>query len=249
MCGLLSFSAPLCAQQQAGPGARLEHISTQIREARSRALEGHRADAQAAILRVYLDEYEPLESLYGGSGARSAEVATAIGVGETAFHAAMSNASADNLAALDAQLRRIRAVMHASAPDARLENPAALPAHDIVDPARATTPEIRAVLAQLKTANTVYAGRDAARALSIVEQTYLERFETLEARLPRDIVERTEKNIHLRLRPAIKAHASAAAVSSIIGAIGVDLLSADRFLAQGGSVWFAVLNSFVIVVR
>jgi high-affinity iron transporter len=38
-------------------------------------------------------------------------------------------------------------------------------------------------------------------------------------------------------------------VTSLIGLVGRDLVRADRLLAKGGSVLFAVVNSFTIIVR
>lgn len=249
VCGLLSFSVPLAAQQTQSPDTRLEHISTHIAQARAAARTGNGAAAQDALVRIYLDEFEPLESLYGGLAAPTPEVANSIGAGEAAFHAAMANASEANFEALTSQLVRIRATLQLAQPHAGVREPTRVRAQAIVVPGRAGTTEIRGVLAQLQMADAAYRNQDANRALKIIEHTYLERIESLEPRLPRDVVERIERRIHLQLRPAIRSHASVATVSSLIGALGADLLPADRFLAKGGSVWFAVLNSFVIVLR
>jgi len=245
LCGLLLFVPSLAAQQSNEPApARLERITNQLREARATG-----SGLQDAVLRIYLDEYEPLESLYGGSEAASPQAANAIARGEAAFHAVMSNPSAQNLGALDAQLAEIARVLRGAAahPVARIRS---LPhVYAVVSPARAETPEIRSILQQFQHAAIAY-DRDAAQqALTLVEHAYLEGFEPLESRLPRSMVERVEKRIHLELRPAIRNHANAALVKSTIGAIGSDLMTADRFLARGSNTWFAVVNSFVIIVR
>jgi high-affinity iron transporter len=62
-------------------------------------------------------------------------------------------------------------------------------------------------------------------------------------------VDRVEKLIHLQLRPAMARNADNATVTGLIGSLDAELQTADNFLSRGGNRWFAVINSFVIIVR
>lgn len=255
ICGLLVVSKPLPAQENRSALKWLDGISTEVKRARALALANNVADAQHAVLQAYLDEFEPLEGYYGPDARYGVPaVAKEVSAGEQAFHALMRSADASSLAtnaaAVDAQLARIRAAIISSGVT---QNPEAThtarESHDVVAPSSAKTPEVRAVLQELSDASQAYAAGDAARALALVEHTYLEQFEPMESRLPRAVVDHVEKTIHLQLRPAIKQGADAKIVTSLLGDIGEQLQRADAFLAKGGSAWFAVVNSFVIVVR
>jgi FTR1 family protein len=244
VCGLLFISSTAAAQNAQQPLTRVDRISLEIRSADSLAISGHAAEAQNVVLRAYLDDYEPLEAEFSQSAA-----AGEIKLGESAFHAVMENTDPAELpqkyAALNAQLIRVRSAL--AGQSAGAEKIAG--AQPLVDPNNAGTREVRSILQQLRAASNSYAAGDHARALALVEHTYLEQFEPLESRLPRPLVDRAEKLIHLQLRPAIKSGASVAKVNGMLGALGNEMSSADRFLRNGGSAWFAIVNSFVIIVR
>lgn len=250
ICGLLLIGSPLPAQQENSALTWLDRIGKEVRRARALALANNLADAQNTVLRVYLDEYEPLEQRMAGEAAIAPEVSA----GEQAFHRLMRSSDAASLAThaaeLDAQLARIRATVERNGVQLRAgETQTRRGARALVPASAARTPEIRAILQQVNQAARLYARGDGENALGLVEHAYLERFEPIESRLPRAIVDRVEKTIHLQVRPAIKRHADAAIVTSLLGDISQDLQHADQFLVQGASAWFAVVNSFVIVVR
>ncbi|HUP88952.1 MAG TPA: FTR1 family protein [Longimicrobiales bacterium] len=250
ICGLLLISSPLAAQQPNSAVTWLDRISKEVRRARALALANNLADAQNTVLRVYLDEYEPLEQRMAGEAAIAPEVTK----GEQAFHTLMRSSDASSLAThaaeLDAQLARIKAAVEKNGVELETgESRITRGSHALVPAAEAKTPEIRAILQQLNQASQLYARGDHEGALTLVEHAYLERFEPIESRLPSSIVDRVEKTIHLQVRPAIKQQADAAVITSLLGDISQDLQHADQFLAKGGSAWFAVVNSFVIVVR
>ncbi len=253
-CGLLSVAAPVRAQQVANALTRLDRIAQQVHSAQQLVRAGQDARARALVLRAYLDDYELLESTYGAVAKTSApEVASEIAAGEAAFHAVMRAGEARSLqtevAALDAQLTRIRDVFAGTQLVVGDKATAPVTAHAIVAAAAARTTEIREILREFAKADALYRSGSQAQALAIVEHSYLERFEPLESRIPRPIVDKIEKLIHLQLRPAMKQQADAATVTSLMGVVGQELTRADRFLVRGGSAWFAIVNSFVIVVR
>ena len=190
--GLLAFAVNASAQSDPSAAHRLEEIAKQVAAAHALSLNGHAADAQNLILRAYLDGFEPLEALYGaGSSAPKSPLAIEITAGETAFHVAMQNADAralpGSIAAVSAQLARIREVLPREARTASTANVKEASA-TLVDPAAAATLEIRGILKQLQAAVVAYRKHNNAGALALVEHTYLEQFEPLESRLPGAIV-------------------------------------------------------------
>ena len=252
-CGLLIVFSPLNAQQTPTAVARVDQVARDLQAAHSLWSQGKSADAQNAVLRIYLDQYEPLEAQYGAASATPGSRAAAeITAGETAFHelmeAAGPKATEQSFAKLDSQLVRVRsAVANAKAPAST--DVAIGAARPLPDASSAATPEIRSILLQLHATQSAYTRNERSRALALVEHMYLEQFEPLESRLPRATVDHAEKLIHLQLRPAISNGVDSAKVNALLGALGTEMQSADHFLAHGGSTWFAVVNSFVIVVR
>jgi high-affinity iron transporter len=254
--GLLFSQTQLFSQQaEQSVYSWIDDISAGLTEARALAAGGNLADAKTTVLRVYLDRFEMLEGYYGAGAEHGARgVADAVTAGEAAYHALLRGDAETFPALIDAverQLPRIREAVRASGvdttPDMTITSVAA---QNVIAPESATTSEIRKVLQPLNQAAAAYAAGDAATALTLVERAYTEGFEPLESRLPSALVSGIEKAFHLQLRPAIRTSADVATVSSMIGAIGTDLLEADRFIAAGGgSTGFAAVNSFAIIVR
>jgi high-affinity iron transporter len=250
-----STTVRLAAQQTPSVHVWLDEITRDVQRARALAAAGDVAGAQRLVMRAYLDHFELIEGYYGpGAKYRVGTVATEVRAGEAAFHALLRSADASsvtaNAAQVETQIERIRGALRGSGVPIMLDtNSETLAARGVVPPAAAATAEIKAILRQLADASAAYNANDAERALWLVEHAYLEGFEPLESRLPARLVADIEKRIHLELRPALKRKAPVATVTSLLGHVGADLVSADRFLAKGGSVAFAVVNSFIIIVR
>ncbi|MGQ0813107.1 MAG: FTR1 family iron permease [Gemmatimonadota bacterium] len=254
--GLLISQTQLFSQQASSVYNWLDDIASELQRARDLAGNGKLDDAQSVVLRAYLDRFESLEGYYGpGAQYGVSVVADAVARGELAFHQLLRSPDAPALitaaTTVEQQLAQIRDAVRSSgvqtAPDTRIRQVAA---RDVVAPGSAATSEIRFILEQLEAAATRYLAGNAVDALALVELAYLEGFEKLESRLPAKLVGGIEKTIHLQLRPAIRSRADAALVTSLIGAIGADLLEADRFLAKGGgNTAFVAINSFAIIVR
>ncbi|MGQ0560491.1 MAG: FTR1 family iron permease [Gemmatimonadota bacterium] len=255
LLGLLIPQTRIFSQQPATVYTWLDDVAAGMQQARSLAQQGAVDAAHAMILRTYLDRFESLEGYYGPNAKYGvAGVAEAVYAGEAAFHQLLRSRDAASIAAnasaVEQQLETIRAQVRASGVQTIADSDIGqVAAREVVAEEAAATAEIRAILKPLSEAATAYSTRDAMLALRLVERAYLEGFEPLESRLPSDIVGRIEKAIHLQLRPAIRAQADVATVTSVIGAIGADLLEADRFLSGGGSAGFAAVNSFAIIVR
>lgn len=251
----LSVATRLGAQQTASVHDWLDELTRDVQRARSLAGMGEVAGAQSLVVRAYLDQFELIEGYYGpGAKFGMAPLADEVRAGEVAFHALLRSRDAESLTEnamqVEAQIERIRSAVRGSGvpitPDTNIDTVAT---RSLVAPSAASTAEIKAILRQLSDASAAYQTSDAARALGLVEHAYLEGFEPLESRLPARLVADIEKRIHLELRPAIKRKAPLTTVTSLIGLVGDDLMRADRFLAKGGSVAFAVVNSFIIIVR
>lgn len=251
----LSAAPHLAAQQTPSVNGWLDEITRATQRARAIAAAGDVARAQSLVMRAYIDHFELIEGYYGpGAKYGVAPVAEEVRAGEVAFHALMRSRDArsltENAARVETQIERIRVAVRGSGVPTVLDTGTdALPTREVIAPAAASTAEIKSILQQFAAAAAAYSVRDAERALLLVEHAYLEGFEPLESRLPARLVADIEKRIHLELRPAIKRQAPLATITSLVGLVGDDLLRADRFLARGGSVPFAVVNAFIIVVR
>lgn len=240
---------------------------------RSAAADAGEAAAQA-ILRLYLDEFEPLEAYYGPGGPYAVvPLAERVMEGERAFHALLQAGGdpgrlRELASALRVELERIREAARAAGvplspgPDAVTagEGAAGLagrgggasetqPAGARVLPQRARTREVAAILEELEAAESAYRAGNAANALAGVERAYLDGFEPLEARLPAAQVRRIEGLIHVRLRPLLARGAGGEGVARAFEDVRAALLEADAALAAGSSFWFGATNAFVIVVR
>ena len=115
--------------------------------------------------------------------------------------------------------------------------------------AEAGKPELRAVVAQLDTAEAVYRAGRPGEALARVERMYLEGIEPLESRLPQERVGEIERLVHLGVRAGIGAGAPAHTVVADFDALRGRLLDADRLLAAGAPAWLGAANAFIILVR
>ena len=217
------------------------------------------AEWTTAVLRLYLDHYEPLEAWYGeGAPHGASELAPLIARGELRFHALLA---ARDPAALREQTQLL---MEDLAAIRRVAEGAGVPR--VPDPAaRATvtaasgavtggaaglrTPEIRALHAAIDSARLAYEAGDEKSALAGVESAYLQGIEPLEARLPGDVVRRLESLVHLDLRPGIARGAARKDMEQHFATLSAELMRADAALASGGSFWFGAFNAFAIIVR
>ncbi len=207
------------------------------------------------VLRLYLDNFEPIESWYGVGAPWGREpLASLVAAGETRFHEALTARDPKQLrtllTALRDDLERIgRAADDAGVP---LTPPAAVPpvvTQDVTTLREARTPEVAAVLEKLTRARAAYSAGHADTALALVEDAYLQGFEPLEARLPADARRDVESLIHLRLRPLLARGGSQADVLVAFTQLRAALLLADQSLAGAPTFWFGAANAFVIIVR
>lgn len=254
LCGLL-FVSPLQAQQNRSVVTWLDNIRSEVIKARTFANAGNTADAQNTILRVYMDEYEPLEQFYGATGTYAdKQVAPLVTSGEQLFHDVMQSPDAATMASraakLEIQLAQIgEAVVKSGVTRYPNATPIVAGQKQLIGANEVSKPELKAIVEQLNAASQAYAAGDRALALQQVEHLYLEKFEPMESRLPGSVVDHVHKIIHLQLRPAIRQEMDAKVVTSLLADIGQEMKQADKFLAKGNNAWFAVVNSFVIVVR
>jgi len=210
------------------------------------------------VMRIYLDVYEPLESWYGTGSRYGVEpLAAVVARGEARFHALLQ---AEHSAELRSRLAELRATLDTIADLGRssgvpvwLSIPSARDdgaVRGISAELRASrTAEISGILTSLHEAETLWEAGDVAGALARVEQTYLQQFEPLEARLPGPLSRQVESLIHLRLRPELARASSQADVHATFLSLYASLADADAALAGGTTFWFGAANAFVIIVR
>jgi high-affinity iron transporter len=265
LVGLAGLAFPAVGAS-AGPGdglvERLAAIRAGIEEVERSIDSGDAEAARGLVLRLYLDEFEPIEGWWGPGGRYATpDLASAVTAGESAFHALLA-AGPRELPAAAARLREaLEPIERAARAPGVVLRPAngAAPAgghagsagaarEPFVAP-RPETPEIAALVSELERGRAAYhdGGRDVA--LAAVEHAYLEGFEPLESRLPSDLVGRIERAIHLGLRPAIRSGAPVASLDDAFGSLYADLMIADRRLSGGASFWFGAVNAFAIVFR
>ncbi len=272
--GLIAFAAlgaPLpSGPAQLPPGTAIEWIDD--------AVEGLRAlstmppeDAAARVVDLYVGRQEYLELLYarGGlvTGDRHPRLDDQVRAAEVAFHELMAatrdESAADERAITEAVDRAIAHLLavRASILDQELPVRPTLPEDLLTAADRQTpkagapdddgagTPEIRAILEAFARADSAYAGGRHTEALGLIQSAYLDRYEPLEARLPSDLVRRTERLVHLSLRPALQKAGTGADVHRIIGEARTLLLEADRALARPTSRMAGFGQGFVIILR
>jgi high-affinity iron transporter len=244
---LLLAAPPLRAQdEEQAPGAAIASVRTELAEVIRLAEAGEADAARTRATRIYLDRYEAIEARWAGPGA-PVRFIDGIGEGEARFHALLAadggepqahaaRALIDHLAWLE---RNVPAGMR------RASAPTVVPADGRTEPA---TEEIRGVLDEARTARHAWESGQHAIALTGVEHAYLEGIETLEPRLPANIVRALETTIHLRLRPAL-ATADDAGAGAGFDALEAGLLAADAHLEAGSSYAFVSFNAFVIILR
>lgn len=254
--GTLAADAPAQTDREAALEERVDAIRSGLGDVERAIQAGDGEGARALVLRLYLDEYEPIEGWWGPGGALATpELADAVAAGETAFHAALAAGGAE----LSRSTARIRAALGpietAAAKTGATRRPSARSGgHPIATaspggPPPLETQEIRAIASELERARAAYGAGRRSEALSAVEHAYLEGFEPLESRLPSELVGRIERAIHLSLRPDIRAGADVARVDATFGSLYADLARADARLASGASFWFGALNAFAIIFR
>ena len=244
LCLLVMLSLPLAAasaQDNAAPQVR-EWLTT-LDDALARAQRG--ADANT-ILRLYLDYFEPVETVVSASDA-SGELGARVVATEARFHEAM-RAAPPALGEHVTQLRADVSELLSALPETLVVTAGSgsvAPAHA----GRARHSEIAVILDDLERAETAYAGGDRAAAMRGVEHAYLEGIELLEARLPGSRTGAIEHLMHLQLRPQISNGAPVREVAATFGALRNELLAADTELAGATTFWFGATNSFLIILR
>jgi FTR1 family protein len=221
--------------------------------------------AQRKALDLYITRQEYIEMYYGPGGRlqASAELGNAIEESEAAFHNLMqllgkppvdAEAARQAVAALDEKQARVLAAWQKD--DKRLDRTAAATTAAVVNSTRgplrtgrAETEEIRAISSGFQAANEAYAAGDAERARTVVLNTYLDKFEPIESRLPSGVANRIEHLIHVEIRSAMNRGDAAEKVAGLFATLNSALLDADDHLQTGGTFWFAAINSFVIILR
>jgi hypothetical protein len=256
VAALLFSGGPAAAavqDPQQGLIERLETIRAGLGDIDRSLADGQDDRAAAIALRLYLDEFEPIEGWWGPGGPHAtAGLASRVTAGEEAFHALLAADGSDRsgavarvreaLGPLEQEARRPGVVLvprQAAAPDAR--GPVKVPAAD--------TPEIATLVFELERGRGAYREGRAESALAAVEHAYLEGFEPLESRLPSDLVGRIERSIHLALRPSIRAGAPIGDIEAEFASLYADLELADRQLSGGATFWFGAVNAFAIIFR
>jgi high-affinity iron transporter len=250
------------------PDGDLDQWVADIRTGIAPLAEEARTDAGAAqrqALDLYVTRQEYIEMYYGAAGRlkASAALGAQVETAETRFHELMKLlgeqpvdvvAVAAAVKALDAQQARVLETWRRE--PTRLDRDAAAAPGTVVNatedarPAgKLQTEEISAITTSFNEAAAAYQAGNADRARTIVLNTYLDKFEPIESRLPSNLTNRIEHLIHVEIRPAIERGEPSATVSSLIGTVNGHLASADAHLARGGSFWFAAVNSFVIILR
>ncbi|MBX6363952.1 MAG: FTR1 family protein [Gemmatimonadetes bacterium] len=245
------------AAAQAAPrplGPWLEEIARAVDGVEGAARAGRLEDARQSAWRIYLDDFEVLESTYGPAGSYGTPAtADRIGGAEARFHALLRAGTPAEATALAASLRADLEALRARAGDVAASPRRGAPAEGSVarglpsGPAR--TPEIVAILAVLDSAEAAYRAGRVSPALQGVERAYLEGIEPLEARLAPARVARIERLVHLHLRPGMTRGAAAPQVTRDFAALRDELLAADAVLRAGTPFWFGAANAFVILVR
>jgi FTR1 family protein len=221
--------------------------------------------AQGKALNLYVTRQEYIEMYYGPGGRLNAstELGTAIEDAEARFHELMKllgTTPVDVVAVENAvgalRTAELKVLEQWKKGTARLDRAAAAAAGMTVDAVQRSvnaadlkTDEVSAVVAAFNAASSAYAAGNAHRARAIVLDTYLEKFEPIESRLPSSISSRVEHLIHVEIRPAIERGESPARVAGLINAANNELIAADAHLSGGGSFWFAAINSFFIILR
>lgn len=257
---------PVAADAQSPPSAglleRLDAVRGGIAVIERELAEGRYDAARGLTLRLYLDEFEPIEGWWGAGGRHATpDLAAAVAAGETAFHAALAADGpelVDRAARIRAALGPLELAARATGVTLRpmeiADDPAgpgaAAPGESArVSPPPMKTEEISALAAELERGRVAYREGRRDEALAAVEHAYLERFEPLESRLPSDLVGRIERAIHLSLRPDIRAGAPVERVDLAFASLYAELERADRRLASGASFWFGAVNAFAIIFR
>jgi len=241
------------AADEPGLVERLDAIRAGLAHVERSVAAGDADAARAAVLRLYLDEFEAIEGWWGQGGPHTTpELAARVAEGETAFHAALAGAPTE----LPGAIERIRAALDRVERVALGQGVVLVPA-PVVPAGAATgvvapvarTPEIAALVAELERGRSAYGAGRGGEALAAVEHAYLEGFEPLESRLPSALVVRIERAIHLALRPSIRDGAPAAEIDATFAGLYADLALADERLASGASFWFGAVNAFAIIFR
>ena len=239
---------------------RIESIRAGLAEVERALALGEFEDARGIVLRLYLDEFEPIEGWWGtGAAHATPALADAVAEGEGAFHLALAadpralpGATAGIREALDPIERAARApgvtLRPGTAPAVQAGATAGRGIARAAPPVLETE-EISALVAELERGRLAYREGRREDALAAVEHAYLEGFEPLESRLPSDLVGRIERAIHLSLRPDIRAGAQLDRVDATFASLYADLALADEQLSGGASFWFGAVNAFAIIFR
>jgi FTR1 family protein len=221
--------------------------------------------AQRKALDLYVTRQEYIEMYYGTGGRlnASAKLGAEVEAAETRFHELMKllgaqpvdiAAAEKAVAALDAQQAQVLATWQRER--TRLDRNALVAPAVTVNSTQDDKPdgplktdEIRGITTSLSEASAAYQNGEADKARTLVLNTYLDKFEPIESRLPGSLTNRIEHLIHVEIRPAIERGDSPEKIAGLINTVNAELSRADEHLAHGGSFWFAAINSFVIILR
>lgn len=227
--------------------------------------------ASRHVLGLYVGRQEYLELMYGRGGVVTGDGFEAldgeIRRAETSFHEILASTGAGQwdrefvqeearraIQALRAARKSIldlglplrpRAESVQSAYDARSQDHRAA----TQDYPEARSPAVRDLITSLDRAAASYRTGDVETSLTQVEQAYLEQFEAMEARIPGHLATRTERLIHLSLRPSLQGGAPQQEVDRVFDDLRTQLLEIDRILDQPMPATAAFVQSFLIILR
>ncbi|HEY0809994.1 MAG TPA: FTR1 family protein, partial [Longimicrobiales bacterium] len=224
------------------------------------------AAAQRKALELYVTRQEYIEMYYGPGGKLNAapELGTEIESAEARFHELMQllgakpvDISAVEKATTALREQELRVQTSWQRGNTRLPRGAAAATASAVvngvarkvDTSGLKTGEVRSVVSAFNDAADAYGKGNAESARTLILNTYLEKFEPIESRLPSSIANKIENLIHVQIRPAIERGESVERVTGLINAANTELLAADAHLARGGSFMFASVNAFFIIMR
>jgi len=206
-------------------------------------------------LRVYLDTFEPIENWYGPGARYGVEpLASAVARVESRFHEVLQARAPEQLRAMTrALLKELgglrQMALEAGVPMVPPDQAAALPSAGRVSRSSLRSVEMRSIAESFRMARAAFMEGDAAQSLKRVEDTYLQQFEPIEARLPGPVAREIESLIHIRLRPRLAAVAPEAEVLATFDELDAGLARADEALSGESSFYFGAANAFAIIVR
>ena len=258
-------SADGCTPIVSSPGIPTGSLPDWIAEMRKRVkcvpeiYEKDVGAAQREVMDVYINRQEHVEVFYGETGKVSGggELGAAVMQAEAMFHELMTLTGATPKSevavvrkltdSLDAQLGKV--VSLAVEKKVALVLPDSLRSPASARDTATTAGAMDSVIAIVAQARQLHSTGDREGARKLIERAYLEKFEPVEPLLASASVARVEELVHMRLRPKLSGQADKHEVDSLFAVLSSELVKANETPAGGRSAWFAILSSFLIIVR